>query len=91
MATWPPSQLSALRVASNDGEGVTDIRSPGAPACAPNSRHSQMPGFPTEELVANEEEAVKFVEKRVGEGVDYVKMIADVPGFEQGTLNALAV
>lgn len=91
MAAWPPSRLASLRAASHDGEGVTDIRSPGTPACAPHSNHSRIPGFPVEEFVGSEAEAVRFVERRVGEGVDYVKMIADMPGLEQGALNALAV
>lgn len=60
-------------------------------ACAPGSRHSQIPSFPKELLVANELDAKRFVEERVKEGADYVKIIADEPGFEPGVLDALVV
>jgi hypothetical protein len=50
-----------------------------------------MPTFPQDELVATEEDAVRFIENRVAEDVDYIKVIADVPGFEQATLNRLIV
>jgi hypothetical protein len=87
MAPWPPSLLKSLR----DIEGVTDNRSTGLPACAPSSLHSHMPTYPQDELVAIEEDAVRFVENRVAEDVDYIKVIADVPGFEQATLNRLII
>lgn len=85
MATWPPSKLNPLR----GRVGLTDIRSPGVSATSSGSNHSHILPFAPEDLVANPEEAAKFVAKRISEGVDYIKVIADVPGPDQATLNAL--
>ena len=82
--------VHGLRAASKDGY-MTDFRSSGFPATAPGSQHSHMSQFPQDELVGSEEEAKKFVEKRVAEGADYIKIIADLPGFRQNTINALVV
>ncbi|KAF8850686.1 putative amidohydrolase [Acephala macrosclerotiorum] len=90
MATWPPSLVVTLRGAASKG-GITDFKSPGIIACSPSSSHSRMPTFPSEELVTSPEDAVKFVQRRVDEGVDYIKVIADLPGLEQTTLNALVI
>ena len=48
-----------------------------------------MPGRPDAMLVSNPVEAVRFVADRVAEGSDYIKIIADVPGPDQATINAL--
>ncbi|KAJ9660312.1 hypothetical protein H2198_002620 [Neophaeococcomyces mojaviensis] len=85
MATWPIEKLNLLREKS----GFTDIRSAGVPATAPGSVHSRIPTLPKEAIVANPIEAAKFVENRVNEGADYIKVIADVPGPSQEILNAL--
>ena len=85
MGTWPLSLLQSLR----DKPGVTNIRSSGIPATAPGSRHSHIPGRPKEMLVSNASEATQFVADRVAEGSDYIKIIADIPGPDQSTLNAL--
>ena len=90
MASFSPALISALHTLADAG-GLTDIRTPGVPACAPGSRHSHIPGFPASGLVANSDEAAKFVKARIDEGVDYIKLIADEPGFDQLTLNALVV
>ena len=90
MATWPPKMVQDLK-ASTRGGGITDFRTPGLPAAAPGSLHSHMPQFPKDELVGSEEAAKVFVESRVAEGVDYIKIIADLPGFEQSTINTLVV
>lgn len=90
MACWPATKVQSLRVTSEDG-GITDFRSPGLPATAPGSLHSHMPHYPQDELVASEEDARKYVERRVAEKVDYLKIIADLPGFKQKTINALVV
>ena len=90
MACWPATMIKSLRAKSEDG-GVADFRSPGLLATAPGSRHSHMSQFPQDELVASEEDAKKFVEKRVAEMVDYLKIVADLPGFQQKTINTLVV
>lgn len=39
----------------------------------------------------NTDEAAKFVQDRVDEGVDYVKIIADAPGHDQAVLDRIQV
>ncbi|KAJ5096638.1 hypothetical protein N7456_007359 [Penicillium angulare] len=85
MATWPPELLTSLR----NNKGVTDIRGCGIAATAPRSAHSNIPTLPREALVSNPSEAKRFVADRISEGADYIKIIADVPGPTQETLNAL--
>ena len=85
MAEWPPEKLHALR----GRKGLTDIRSPGLPATSAGSIHSKLLPIPQEGLVAGPDDANNFVKERVAEGVDYIKVIADVPGPDQATLNAL--
>ncbi len=86
MACWPPALVDSLRHRT----GLTDIRSAGTSATSPGSRHSRMPHFPADGLVSGPDEAEAFVAARVAEGSDYIKLIADVPGPDQATLNALA-
>lgn len=85
MACWPREFVDALR----HRRGLTDIRSAGIPASAPGSRHSALPGRPEASLLSGPDEAEAFVEARLAEGSDYIKLIADVPGPDQHTLDAL--
>lgn len=85
MATWPIEHLRSLR----GQKGVTDIRACGLPATAPGSVHSHIPTMPREALVVNAAEAKKFVDDRLAEGADYIKIVADVPGPDQESMNAL--
>jgi imidazolonepropionase-like amidohydrolase len=87
MACWPPSRLAAQRGLA----GLPDVRSAGTPAVGPGSNHSRIPGFPPDGVVAGPAEAARFVAARVAEGSDYVKVVADVPGPDQPTLDALVV
>jgi len=90
MVSFSPAIISSLHALA-DTCGLTDIQTPGIPACAPGSGNSHIPGFPANELVANPVDAARFVKARIDEGVDYIKIIADEPGFDQETLNALVV
>ena len=85
MATWPPSLVDSLR----GRRGLTDIRSAGTPATSPGSAHSRVPGYPAAGLVTGPDEAAGFVADRVAEGCDYIKLVADIPGPDQPTLDAL--
>lgn len=87
MACWPRELVDGLRHRC----GLTDIRSAGIPATAPGSTHSKMPGRPEAALVGGPADADAFVRARVAEGSDYIKLIADVPGPDQATLDALVV
>lgn len=70
--------------------GMTDIRFAGNFATSSGSRHSQMPHISQESLVDSTELGVTFVQARVAEGVDYVKIVADIPGPSQDVVNTIA-
>lgn len=86
MAAWPAEKINALR----SRPGLTDIRSAGLPATAPGSIHSHVLPLPKEALQTDPGNAEKFVQRRIAEGSDYIKIIADVPGPSQEMANALA-
>jgi imidazolonepropionase-like amidohydrolase len=72
--------------------GLPDVRSALMAATSPDSHHAmifEQLGFFKSELVSNPADAKKFVDNRVAEGADYIKIIADVPGPDQPSLNAL--
>ena len=85
MGAWPPSMVDSLRRRT----GMADIRSAGIPATIAGSTHSHLPGYPAGELVDGPTGATRFVTDRIAEGADYIKLIADIPGPEQETLDAL--
>ncbi len=85
MATWPPARVDALR----GHVGSTDIRSAGTPATTSGSNHSRIPGFPSQGLVDSPEAATGFVEGRIADGSDYIKIIADFPGPDTAIMKAL--
>ncbi|OZJ06594.1 hypothetical protein BZG36_00640 [Bifiguratus adelaidae] len=83
MAIWPLELLTSLR----GRVGVTDIRSSGLPATSPGSSHSRF--LPKECELTGPEDGKRFVADRVAEGSDYIKIVADIPGPSQETLNAI--
>ncbi|KFY08095.1 hypothetical protein V492_06530 [Pseudogymnoascus sp. VKM F-4246] len=87
MATWPLSLLNSLR----NQQGVTDIRSASIAATAPGSSHSHIPTLPKDALLSSSADAANFVANRIAEGADYIKVVADVPGPDQATLDAVVV
>jgi len=84
MGTEPPALVASLR----NQRGVTDVRSSGASATHPASMHAKRMGR-TAGLVADPDEAKAYVAQRVAEGVDYIKIIVDPPGFDEPTVQAL--
>jgi imidazolonepropionase-like amidohydrolase len=85
MGAWPPSMVDSLR----NRTGMADIRSAGIPATTAGSAHSHVPGYPAGELVDSPSGATRFVADRIDQGADYIKLIADIPGLDQETLDAL--
>ena len=85
MGAWPPSMVDSLR----NRTGMADMRSAGIPATTAGSAHSHLPGYPAGELVDGPTGAAQFVTDRIAEGADYIKLIADIPGPDQETLDAL--
>ena len=84
MGTDSPELVASLR----NRPGVTDVRSSGASATSPASAHAKRMGR-SEGLVADPGEARAYVSLRVAEGVDYIKIIIDLPGFAEPTVRAL--
>ncbi|KAJ5564036.1 hypothetical protein N7513_000278 [Penicillium frequentans] len=85
MATWPIERLNSFR----NQKGVTNIRACGIPACGPGSAHSKIPSMPAEAVVASPAEGKQFVLSRIAEGADYIKVIADLPGLSQETMDVI--
>ncbi|MGH3210432.1 MAG: amidohydrolase family protein [Trebonia sp.] len=84
MGSWPPDLVASLR----GRPGVTDVRSSGTGATHPASAHAKRMGR-AQGLVADPDEARAYVARRVAEGVDYIKIIVDLPGFDEPTVRAL--
>jgi imidazolonepropionase-like amidohydrolase len=84
MGTESPELVASLR----GRPGVTDVRSCGASATSPASAHAKRMGR-AEGLVADPDEAKAYVARRVAEGVDYIKIIIDLPGYDEPTVRAL--
>lgn len=86
MACSPLSKLDDLR----NHEHGPNIFSAGIPATVPESKHSTNVGIPRSQLLDGPEDAAQFVVKRVGDGSDYIKIVADMPiGPDQATMNAV--
>ncbi len=81
----PATMLAALRGA----EGVADLRAAGPVSTSPTSAHAQRMQAPPPLLVASADEADAWVGARVDEGADYIKVVIDLPGFDQETVDAL--
>lgn len=86
MANWPPSLVDSFRSLP----GFTDILSAGVPATAPGSRHSHIPDLPLTAQISTEQQAIDFVDDRIEEGSDYIKIVVDIPGPSQEIVNTIA-
>jgi imidazolonepropionase-like amidohydrolase len=69
--------------------GVADLRAAGVAATSPESAHAKRMNAAPIVLVASPAEADAWVAARVDEGADYIKVVIDLPGFDQETVNAL--
>ena len=88
MACWPKSRLDSFRGMAKN-ETLPEIQSPGLLATASGSIHSKVMPLPRQAMLNDPAQADAFVEERVGEGADFIKMIADIPGPSSETLKAL--
>jgi imidazolonepropionase-like amidohydrolase len=84
----PPPLVAAMRGRA----GVTDIRAAMLALTSPASAHAQrmsaVPGAP-ETHVAGPADAQAAVARRIAQGADYIKVVIDLPGFDQQTVDAL--
>lgn len=72
MGSFPSSDMPKWRDVSS--QGITSLLFSGAAACVSGGFPSIQRGFPKESLIESEENATNFVEHRVNEGVDYLKI-----------------
>jgi imidazolonepropionase-like amidohydrolase len=70
--------------------GLPDILLSGAPASAPGSAHGTITAMvdPTL-LISNSSQVPSWVERQLSSNPDYIKIVAEVPGLDQETLNLL--
>ncbi|KAI0124601.1 putative hydrolase [Hypoxylon sp. NC0597] len=90
MACMPPEKYRKLRAT----KGPTTWLSSSLPAYEENSRHGKLfkfTGVTPDHAVHDTDEAAKFVQDRIDEGVDYIKVIADFPGHDQAVLDKIQV
>jgi imidazolonepropionase-like amidohydrolase len=69
--------------------GVADLRAAGVVSTSPESAHAKRMHSEPLVLVASASVADAWVSARVAEGADYIKIVIDLPGFDQETVNAL--
>ncbi|WP_329236707.1 amidohydrolase family protein [Streptomyces sp. NBC_00111] len=88
MAAWPLSFVTGMR----EQAGVAQVFSATTPAVGPGGNHARMPGFPEDGVVTTPQEARRFVERRVADGADYIKIVTEAAppeGMDQATVNAI--
>ncbi|KAM0820591.1 putative Hydrolase [Seiridium cardinale] len=88
MACWPKEKYNKLHSAG----GPTAWLGSGLPAFAEGSTHGKLMkfvGVGMDQAIHSSGDAVRFVEERVEENVDYIKIIADSPGVEQDHLDKI--
>jgi imidazolonepropionase-like amidohydrolase len=81
----PMALLAPLRGQPN----VADLRAAGIVSTSPASAHAQRMHGEPEVLVSSPDAAEAWVAARVDEGADYIKVVIDLPGFDQETVDAL--
>ncbi|KAF2794203.1 amidohydrolase [Melanomma pulvis-pyrius CBS 109.77] len=69
---------------------LPEIRYAGNFATSTGSIHSKFPFVDHESIVDSVDAATTFVEARVKQGADYIKIVADIPGPSQDVINQLS-
>ncbi|MFE4217209.1 amidohydrolase family protein [Streptomyces sp. NPDC056844] len=88
MAAWPLPFVTEMR----EQTGVAQIFSATTPAVGAGGAHARMPAFPADGIVKNPEEGRAFVERRIADGADYIKIVTEAAppeGMDQETVNAI--
>jgi hypothetical protein len=74
------SPAMTLTDALRHRQGLADIRGSGNPASAPGGMQTTRMGFPASSAVTSPADAARFVDARMLEGADYIKVIVEDPG-----------
>lgn len=88
MACWPIGLVQAMRAET----GVADFRSATIPAVGPGGNHARLPGFPAEGIVTTPGQARAFVERRMADNADYIKIVTEAAppaGMDRATVAAI--
>ena len=72
MGSFPSSEMPKWHDVSD--QGITSLLFSGAAACVKGGFPSILPGFPKEALIYSKENASNFVDMRLEEGTDYLKI-----------------
>ncbi|KAF2020474.1 hydrolase [Aaosphaeria arxii CBS 175.79] len=75
---------------NNVTEGFPEVYYAGNFATSTGSLHSTFPSVDEDNIVDTIEDATRFVQRRVAEGADYVKIVADNPGPSQEVIDQLS-
>ncbi|MDR7277002.1 amidohydrolase family protein [Catenuloplanes atrovinosus] len=75
MASWPAGLAASLRGVP----GTADLRSAGLPVIGPAGPHSHL-GMPAEAVLTDPDHAERYVETRLADGADYIKIVLEAPG-----------
>ena len=75
LGTRVPAELVALR----NSTGLPQVLTAGIPATAAGGQHTRKMGFPTSSVVVDAADARRFVNERLAEGADFIKIIVEDP------------
>lgn len=76
MGSQPRAFIDSLR----SQHGVTDVRSSGSPASGPGGIQTTKNGFASSTALTGPDQAERFIDDRIAEGSDYIKIIIETPG-----------
>lgn len=85
LAIYPDSAGNVLR----NQTGLTDYLSPGPAATSPGSTHAIILQYPLSVLITSPDQAAGFVADRVGNGSNYIKLVAESNNMTQAEHNAI--
>lgn len=73
------------------GHGKADVRSAGIPGTSAEGRHGKSGKIPKSLLIAEPADAAPWVENRIADGSDYIKIMAEIPGIDQERVDAICL
>ena len=76
MGSQPREFVDSLR----GQRGLADVRSSGSPASGPGGIQTTKNGFAASTALTGPDQAERFIDDRINEGSDYIKIIIETPG-----------
>jgi len=81
---------ASVRKSFHNHSNIADVRFVGNFATSSGSAHCHLKLATEDSIVDDSGAAERFIKERVTEDVDYIKIVADVPGPSQGVVNVLS-